>query len=69
MEPRLLTEIPTVENGGVSEDGMTYTLKFTPGVTWHDGTPSTANDFRFTWEWIMDPANQAQATAGWAEIE
>jgi peptide/nickel transport system substrate-binding protein len=69
MEPRLLTEIPSVENGGVSEDGITYTLKFTPGVTWHDGTPSTANDFRFTWEWIMDPANQAQATAGWAEIE
>ncbi|MCD6032918.1 MAG: peptide transporter substrate-binding protein, partial [Thermomicrobiales bacterium] len=63
MEPRLLTEIPSVENGGVSEDGITYTLKFTPGVTWHDGTPSTANDFRFTWEWIMDPANQAQATA------
>jgi peptide/nickel transport system substrate-binding protein len=69
MEPRLLTEIPTVENGGVSEDGITYTLRFTPGVTWHDGTPVTANDFRFTWEWIMDPANQAQATAGWAEIE
>ena len=69
MEPRLLTEIPSVENGGVSEDGITYTLKFTPGVTWHDGTPTTANDFRFTWEWIMDPANQAQATAGWAEIE
>jgi peptide/nickel transport system substrate-binding protein len=69
MEPRLLAEIPTVENGGVSEDGITYTLKFNPGVTWHDGTPCTANDFRFTWEWIMDPANQAQATAGWAEIE
>jgi peptide/nickel transport system substrate-binding protein len=69
MEPRLLTEIPTVENGGVSEDGLTYTLHFTPGVTWHDGTPTTANDFRFTWEWLMDPANQAQATAGWAEIE
>ena len=31
MEPRLLTEIPSVENGGVSEDGLTYTLKFTPG--------------------------------------
>jgi peptide/nickel transport system substrate-binding protein len=69
MEPRLLTEIPSAENGGVSEDGITYTLKFTPGVTWHDGTPCTANDFRFTWEWIMDPANQAQATAGWSEIE
>jgi peptide/nickel transport system substrate-binding protein len=69
MEPRLLAEIPSVENGGVSEDGLTYTLKFNSGVTWHDGTPTTANDFRFTWEWIMDPKNQAQATAGWSEIE
>jgi peptide/nickel transport system substrate-binding protein len=69
MEPRLLTEIPTLENGGISEDGITYTLHFQPGVTWHDGTPFTANDFKFTWEWIMDPKNQAQATAGWAEIE
>ena len=69
MEPRLLTEIPTAENGGISEDGLTYTLHFQPGVTWHDGTPFTANDFKFTWEWIMDPKNQAQATAGWTEIE
>jgi peptide/nickel transport system substrate-binding protein len=69
MEPRLLTEIPTVENGGISEDGVTYTLHFTPDVVWHDGTPTTANDFKFTWEWIMDPKNQAQATAGWSEIE
>ncbi|MFN8593321.1 MAG: peptide ABC transporter substrate-binding protein [Thermomicrobiales bacterium] len=69
MEPRLLTEIPSVENGGVSEDGLTYTLHFTPGVTWHDGTPFTANDFRFTWEFLMNPENQAQATAGWSEIE
>jgi peptide/nickel transport system substrate-binding protein len=69
MEPRLLAEIPSVENGGISEDGLTYNLKFRPGVTWHDGTPVTANDFKFTWEWIMDPKNQAQATAGWSEIE
>jgi peptide/nickel transport system substrate-binding protein len=69
MEPRLLTEIPTVENGSISEDGITYTLHFTPDVIWHDGTPTTANDFKFTWEWIMDPKNQAQATAGWQEIE
>jgi peptide/nickel transport system substrate-binding protein len=69
MEPRLLTEIPTVENKGISEDGITYTLHFTPDVIWHDGTPTTANDFKFTWEWIMDPKNQAQATAGWSEID
>jgi peptide/nickel transport system substrate-binding protein len=69
MEPRLLAEIPTVENGGISKDGITYTLKFTPNVTWHDGTPTTANDFKFTWQWITDPKNQAQATAGWSEIK
>jgi peptide/nickel transport system substrate-binding protein len=69
MEPRLLAEIPTVENGGISKDGVTYTLKFTPGFTWHDGTPCTSKDFKFTWQWIMDPKNQAGITAGWQEIK
>ncbi|HEX5499689.1 MAG TPA: ABC transporter substrate-binding protein, partial [Thermomicrobiales bacterium] len=69
MEPRLLAEIPTIDNGGISKDGVTYTLKFTSGVTWHDGTPCTSKDFQFTWQWIMDPKNQAGITAGWQEIK
>ena len=33
------------EEAGVSEDGLTYTVKIKEGLTWSDGEPVTANDF------------------------
>jgi peptide/nickel transport system substrate-binding protein len=30
----LATEVPTLENGGVTEDGLTYTLRLRDGVAW-----------------------------------
>jgi peptide/nickel transport system substrate-binding protein len=67
--PELLAEIPTLENGGISEDGLTYTLKFKEGINWHDGEPVTAEDFKFTWEFVVDPATLSQTTAGFDKIE
>lgn len=54
MVPYLAAEIPTVENGGVSEDltSITWTLK--EGVMWSDGTPFTAADVVFTWEYCTN---------------
>ena len=37
--PGLATEVPTTENGGISEDGMTYTFHIRDDATWH--APST----------------------------
>ena len=54
--PALATEIPTVENGGISEDLTTITWTFQEGVLWSDGTPLTADDFVFTWEYCSDEA-------------
>src|SRR5215211_8385866 len=31
LEPNLAAEIPSVENGGISTDGLTYTMKLKPG--------------------------------------
>lgn len=42
--PALVEDIPTVENGGVSEDLKSITWKIAEGVLWSDGTPVTAND-------------------------
>jgi peptide/nickel transport system substrate-binding protein len=51
----LATDVPTLENGGVSEDGLTITYKLRDGVTWHDGEPVTSADVQATWEMIMNP--------------
>ena len=56
MFPRLAAEIPTVENGGVSADLTTITWKLKDGVMWSDGTPVTADDAVFTWQYCTDPA-------------
>jgi len=67
--PELLAEIPSVSNGTISEDGKTITLKFKDGYTWHDGEPVTSADFKFTWEFIMNPDTKAQTSAGWNQID
>lgn len=53
--PLLATEVPTVENGGISADGLTWTVKLRDDVKWHDGTPFTAEDVKFTLELMVDP--------------
>jgi peptide/nickel transport system substrate-binding protein len=55
LVPWLVDEVPTVENGGVSEDLTTITWKITPGITWSDGTPFTSADVAFTAEYCMHP--------------
>jgi peptide/nickel transport system substrate-binding protein len=37
-----------------SEDGLTWTFKLHPGITWQDGEPLTASDVAFTYNYIID---------------
>jgi len=55
LVPALVDEIPTVDNGGVSSDLMTITWKLKKGLVWSDGTPVTAADAVFTWQYCTDP--------------
>lgn len=55
--PTLAAEIPTVENGGINEDGTVITIKLRDDAFWSDGTPVTAEDFVFTYEMITSDAN------------
>jgi len=51
----LAEDIPTVGNGGVSEDLTTITWKLKSGLLWSDGTPVTSADVKFTAEYCMHP--------------
>lgn len=53
LVPWLATEIPTVENGGVAEDLTSITWHLQDGVLWSDGTPLTADDVVFTWQYCV----------------
>ena len=63
MVPILVTEIPSVENGGLAADAKSVTWKIKPGIKWHDGKPFTADDVVFNWAYAKDPAT-ASVTIG-----
>lgn len=56
LVPWLAEEVPTVDNGGVSEDLTTITWKLKEGILWSDGTPFTAEDVVFSWEYCTHEA-------------
>ena len=61
LVPALAAEIPTVDNGGVAEDFMSITWTLQDGVLWSDGSPLTADDVVFTWEYCTDEATGCSA--------
>ncbi len=69
MVPWLVEEIPTVENGGVSEDLTSITWKLKPGIKWSDGSDFTAEDVAFTAEYCMDPTGGCQQVANFTDVE
>ena len=62
--PDLAAEIPSVENGGISADGLAWRVKLRPDVTWHDGTPFTAEDVRYNLALLVDPKFLSGRRAG-----
>jgi peptide/nickel transport system substrate-binding protein len=66
--PDVITEIPSVENGGISADHQVYTYHLRPGVRWHDGRPLTSADVRFTFDIIMDPKVNVESREGWEAV-
>lgn len=56
--PELAAELPSLENGGVSDEEngtMLVTWKMRSDIEWADGKPVTADDVLFTWSAINDP--------------
>jgi peptide/nickel transport system substrate-binding protein len=62
--PQLAAEVPTVQNGGVSADGLNWKIKLRDNVVWHDGAPFTAEDVKFSLDLLNNPNFRAGRRAG-----
>jgi oligopeptide transport system substrate-binding protein len=56
LVPRAALEVPTMQNGGISSDGKTYTIKLRPGQKFSDGSPVTAKDYVYSAKRFLNPA-------------
>ena len=46
--PSVSEQVPSVENGLISQDGLTYTFPIRKGIQFHDGTELTPEDVRYS---------------------
>ena len=67
--PNLAVRVPTVKNGGISDDGLSWRIELKQGVRWHDGRPFTARDVNFTYKTIINPDLPVRTRAGFDLIE
>lgn len=69
LVPVLAAEVPSLENGGLSDDGLTMTVRLKEGIVWSDGEPLTSEDVVFTTEWVKNPENASTNMATYQIIE
>jgi peptide/nickel transport system substrate-binding protein len=58
-------DVPTLQNGGISRDGLTITYHLRRGLRFADGVPLTAKDCAYSIDAINDPANSPQSRFGY----
>jgi peptide/nickel transport system substrate-binding protein len=64
IQPGAATEVPTVQNGGISADAKTWTFHLRPRLVWSDGKPYDARDVDYTWQLWRNPQFGASNTQG-----
>lgn len=67
--PMLATEVPTLQNGGISKDGLTFTYHMRKNAKWTDGVPVTSKDVKWSWQAIMNPNNNIVSRHGYDYIK
>ena len=69
LVPFLAAEIPSKENGGLTEDGLAVIWKLKRGVKWHDGMPFTADDVVFNWDYARTPETAAITIGSYKDVK
>lgn len=68
LVPNLIEAVPSIEAGTRAEDASWCDLTLLEGLLWSDGTPVTAADIVFTWQWVTNPSNAATSAGVWSSI-
>jgi len=63
--PMLAAEVPTLENGGISRDGLTVTYHLQKNARWTDGVAVTSTDVKWSWQALMNPNNNVVSRHGY----
>jgi peptide/nickel transport system substrate-binding protein len=69
LVPFLAAEIPSLENGEVAPDGKSVTWKLKQDVRWSDGEPFTAQDVRFTYDFIKNSDTGATTSGTYSAVD
>src|SRR3954465_12731942 len=69
LVPFLAAEIPSKENDGLAEDGLSVVWKLKRGVKWNDGMPFTGGGVVFNWEYAPTPETAAVSIANYKDIK
>jgi peptide/nickel transport system substrate-binding protein len=67
--PILAADIPSLENGGVADDGLSVTWHLKENIQWADGQPLTADDVVFTFEYISNPDVKSTSASNYTAVE
>jgi peptide/nickel transport system substrate-binding protein len=72
-KPELAAKMPKFSDESVrlaADGSFEVDLELLPDLKWSDGTPLTLNDLKYTWQWVMDPAQTGlvSGTTGWEDI-
>ena len=65
----LADEVPSLENGDVAADGLSVTWRLKPDVVWSDGEPFTAEDVKFTYDYLSNPETGATTAGNYSAVE
>jgi len=69
LVPQMATEVPTVANGGISKDGLTYTFHLDPKAKWSNGDAFTSKDVEITYKLLTSPNVNAVSRLGWNDVQ
>ncbi len=68
LVPDVATEVPTLENGGISADGRTIVYHLRPRVRFSDGRPLTAADVAATIAWVETAGSGVPSRIGFDDV-